>query len=132
MQDSGGSQGTVLIVDDDAELRALVAGVVGGLGCRVLEAADGPSALEAASTIRPDLVLLDMSMPGMDGVAVAAELRRRFEQTGLPMVMLSAQGDPEDEARALGAGCSLYERKPCPPSRLRDIVRGMLSTGRGS
>ena len=132
MQESGGSQGTVLIVDDDAELRALVAGVVGGLGCRVLEAADGPAALRAAAATRPDLVLLDLSMPGMDGVALAAELRRRFDRTGLPMVMLSAHGGPDDEARALGAGCSLYERKPRPPSRLRDIVRGMLPPQRGS
>lgn len=121
---------TVLVVDDDHEIRQTVMDILRRAGCRVVEAADGPAAIAAAVSARPDLVFLDMTMPGgMDGAQVAAELRRRFENEPMPLVVLSAGSDPEDRERALRAGCNLYLTKPCAPSRIREVLRVMLAKG---
>lgn len=120
---------TVLVVDDDQDIRRLVMDVLLRAGYRVVEAGDGPSALAAADETRPDLVLLDMTMPGgMDGVAVAREMRTRFAESPIPLVVLSGGRDPADRRRALDAGCSLYLTKPCAPARLRKIVATMLGS----
>jgi CheY-like chemotaxis protein len=121
---------TVLVVDDDQEIRQSVSDVLRRAGCRVVEAADGAAAIEVAVAVEPDLVFLDMAMPGgMDGAAVAEELRRRFVDRVMPMVALSAGRDPEDRERALRAGCLLYLTKPCAPSRLREVVEDLLHKG---
>jgi len=117
---------TVLVVDDDPEIRQVVMDVLRRAGCRVLEAADGPAAIAAAVAVEPDLVFLDMAMPGMDGPQVAQELRRRFAECDLPVIALSSGSEPEDRARALEAGCNLYLTKPCAPARIRQVVKDML------
>ncbi len=121
---------TVLVVDDDQEIRQSVMEVVRRAGCRVIEAADGPAAIVAAVAAEPDLVLLDMTMPGgMDGAQVAKELHRHFADRAMPMIVLSAGRDPADRTRALDAGCNAYLTKPCPPDRIREVVKDMLRMG---
>jgi CheY-like chemotaxis protein len=118
---------TVLVVDDDQEIRRLVMDVLRRAGYRVIEAGDGPEALAMVTQTRPDLVLLDMTMPGgMDGAEVARQMRTRFAEHPVPVVALSGGRDPSDRRRALDAGCSLYLTKPCAPSRLRRAVATLL------
>lgn len=121
------SEPTVLVVDDDPEIRQSVMDILRRAGCRVVEAADGAAAIAAAVAVKPDLVFLDMTMPGgMDGPQVAAEIRRRFAEHAMPMVALSAGTEAVDRARAIEAGCSLYLTKPCAPSRIRQVAEDML------
>lgn len=121
------SDPTVLVVDDDAEIRRVVMDTLRRAGWRAVEAADGRAAIAAAVALRPDLVVLDMTMPGgMDGPQVAQELRRRFAAGELPVVALSSGKEPADQARALEAGCDLYLTKPCAPARIRQVAKDML------
>ncbi len=126
------SSSTVLVVDDDSEIRQAVMDVLRRAGYRVAEASDGRNAVQRALELKPDLVFLDMAMPGgMDGADVAAELRRREEVRQTPLVALSAGRTPEDRERALRAGCNLYLTKPCAPSRIREVVQTMLAKPSG-
>lgn len=118
---------TLLIVDDDAEIRFLVKAVLDRAGYNVLEAGDGETAIEIAETDQPDLILLDLSMPGRDGIEVATEIRSR-KGSGPLLVALSARHQPSDRERALAAGCDLFLSKPCPPSRLRQTVADLLAS----
>ena len=121
------SSSTVLVVDDDSEIRQAVMDVLQRAGYQVAEACDGPAAVERALELKPDLVFLDMTMPGgMDGADVAAELRRREAVARTPLVALSAGREPEDRERALQAGCNIYLTKPCAPARIREVVQTML------
>jgi CheY-like chemotaxis protein len=118
---------TVLVVDDNAETRWLVADVLRRAGYLVLEAGDGPEAIEVATRQPPDLVLLDMTLPRMDGIEVARRLKAMPELAPIPVVALSARRQPIDREQALAAGCSRYVTKPCPPATLRDVVSEALA-----
>lgn len=124
------SNQTVLVVDDDDEIRHLVRGVLDRAGYHVLDTGDGDAAIRMAESDQPDLVLLDLSMPGRDGLSVASELRSRGGENAPLVVALSARHLPSDRERALAAGCALFLSKPCPPSRLRQTVATLLGDGR--
>lgn len=117
----------VLVVDDDREIRGLVAGALRRDGYTVVEAGDGPEALAVASRLRPDLVVLDMTLPGMDGVEVARQLKATPVLSTIPVVALSALTQEAVRLRALAAGCTRYLTKPCPPAALRDVVAQTLA-----
>jgi CheY-like chemotaxis protein len=117
----------VLVVDDDREVRGLVAGMLRRDGYTVVEAGDGPEALDVAARLRPDLVLLDMTLPGMDGVEVARQLKATPLLATIPVVALSALTQEGVQQRALAAGCARYLTKPCPPAALRDVVAQTLA-----
>ena len=112
----------VLVVDDDREIRVLVAANLRRDGYTVVEASDGPEALDVASRLLPDLVLLDMTLPGMDGVEVARQLKATPVLATIPVIALSALTQEAVQKRALAAGCSRYLTKPYPPAALRDVV----------
>lgn len=117
----------VLVVDDDSEIRGIVAGTLRRDGYTVMEAGDGPTALDAASKLIPDLVLLDMTLPGMDGVEVARRLKATPLLAAIPVLALSALTQQAVRDRALAAGCERYLTKPCPPAALRDAVAQTLA-----
>ncbi|MEU6301103.1 response regulator transcription factor [Streptomyces erythrochromogenes] len=127
---SGGTAGTagrVLVVDDDPTVSEVVAGYLERAGFTVDCAVDGPSALEAAARCRPDLVVLDLMLPGMDGLEVCRRLRANG--TGartLPVVMLTARGDEEDRILGLEVGADDYVTKPFSPRELVLRVRSVL------
>jgi two-component system cell cycle response regulator len=112
----------VLVVDDDREIRVLVAANLRRDGYTVVEASDGPEALDVASRLLPDLVLLDMTLPGMDGVEVARQLKATPVLATIPVIALSALTQEAVQKRALAAGCARYLTKPYPPAALRDVV----------
>jgi putative two-component system response regulator len=92
----------------------------------VVEAADGRSGLEKAQQERPDVVLLDVMMPGLDGWQVAEELVAAEETRAIPIVFLTARADFRDRERGLEAGGIAYLTKPFNPVELAPLVRGLL------
>lgn len=114
---------TVLVVDDEPEIVRLVRDYLKRAGFAVATAADGPSALQAARSARPDIVVLDLGLPGMDGLDVARELRRDGE---LPIIMLTARTEEADRVAGLELGADDYVSKPFSPRELVARVRAVL------
>ncbi|MEU8071195.1 response regulator transcription factor [Micromonospora sp. NPDC049151] len=123
----------VLVVDDDRTVSDVVRRYLEQDGCRVRLSFDGPDALVAAEEEPPDLVVLDLMMPGLDGIEVCRRLRRRLP--GLPVVMLTALGDEADRVAGLEAGADDYVTKPFSPRelvlRIRSVLRRAAPQDRG-
>jgi DNA-binding response OmpR family regulator len=117
----------VLVVDDEAPIRLLCRVNLEAEGMEVLEAADGPSGLEAARRERPDVVLLDVMMPGLDGWRVAEELLDDADTRGIPIVFLTARAELRDRARGLDLGGLDYVTKPFNPVELAPLVRELIA-----
>jgi DNA-binding response OmpR family regulator len=116
----------VLVVDDQAAIRLLCRVNLEAEGMEVIEAGDGESGLAAARAERPDVILLDVMMPGMDGWEVA-ELLVEGEQTSqIPLVFLTARAELRDRARGLELGGVDYITKPFNPVELASVVENML------
>ncbi len=117
----------ILVVDDSRIVRAMVSDVLRAEGYRVREASDGREALARIQESRPDLVLLDVMMPEMDGYEVCRALRRNErEEEYIPILMLTAKGDVEDLARGLAAGADDYIAKPFDNLELLARVKSLL------
>src|SRR5881396_993409 len=114
----------ILIIEDETPMRTALADVLQGEGYRALTAADGKSGLRKAVDERPDLILLDIMMPKLDGYAVCAELRRLSNP--VPILMLTAKGQVEDRVTGLDAGADDYLVKPFSTEELLARVRAML------
>jgi two-component system alkaline phosphatase synthesis response regulator PhoP len=122
----------VLIIDDEAPIRLLIRVNLEAEGIDVIEAGDGPTGLELARSAHPDLVLLDVMMPGLDGWAVAEELLDDVETDDIPIIFLTARAEFRDRARGLDIGGVDYITKPFNPVELAPLVRGLLERlGRG-
>jgi DNA-binding response OmpR family regulator len=117
---------TVLVVDDDAPLRALCRATLDEAGFRVLEAADGDEALELIASDRPDLILLDVVMPRLSGWAVAAELLEEPATSEIPIVFISGRKEVSDRLRAQELRASGYVTKPFDPAGLATTVGTVL------
>lgn len=116
--------GTVLVVEDDAPIRRGVVDSLRFAGYETLEAADGAQGLEIALRSVPDLVLLDVLMPAVDGFTVLEELRRTHPR--LPVIMLTARGSEEDRVRGLRRGADDYVVKPFSTTELLARVEAVL------
>jgi two-component system alkaline phosphatase synthesis response regulator PhoP len=114
---------TILVVDDEPQIVQLVRDYLEHGGFKVLVAADGSSALRIVSTLHPDLVVLDLGLPGMDGLDVARSLRRNG---ALPIIMLTARADESDKLVGLELGADDYLTKPFSPKELVARVRSVL------
>ncbi len=114
----------ILVVDDDPTVSDVVRRYLEQDGCRVRLVCDGPDALTAAATERPDLVVLDLMLPGIDGLEVCRRLRR--DQPDLPIVMLTALGEEADRLVGLELGADDYLTKPFSPRELVLRVRSVL------
>jgi two-component system alkaline phosphatase synthesis response regulator PhoP len=116
----------VLIIDDEAPIRLLCRVNLEAEGMDVVEAGDGPSGLELARAEQPDVVLLDVMMPGLDGWAVAQELLDDVETEEIPIIFLTARAEFRDRARGLDIGGVDYITKPFNPVELAPLVRRLL------
>ena len=114
------------MIDDEAPIRLLCRVNLEAEGMEVLEAADGPSGLAKARAERPDLVLLDVMMPGLDGWGVAEQLLEDQETAGIPIIFLTARAEFRDRARGLDIGGVDYITKPFNPVELAPLVRNLL------
>ncbi len=108
----------VLVVDDEPDITALVAYHLAKAGYRVITAANGRDALRTAREERPDLVVLDLMLPGASGYDVLAELRRREETKDLGIILLTARKDEPDRIKGLSLGADDYLPKPFSPQEL--------------
>ncbi len=117
----------VLVVDDEAPIRLLCRVNLEAEGMNVLEAPDGPSGLELARAERPDAVLLDVMMPGLDGWTVAERLLADEETREIPIVFLTARADLRDRARGMDLGGLGYVTKPFNPVELASLVRDVVA-----
>ncbi len=117
---------SVLVIDDEAPIRLLCRVNLEAEGMEVAEAPDGPSGLELAQEGRPDAILLDVMMPGLDGWAVAEALLRDERTMTIPIIFLTARADLRDRARGLDLGGLDYITKPFNPVELASLVRGVL------
>jgi DNA-binding response OmpR family regulator len=117
---------TTLVIDDEAPIRLLCRVNLEAEGITVIEAADGPSGLELARNERPDAILLDVMMPGLDGWTVAGELLADEATRGIPIIFLTARADLRDRARGIDAGGLDYITKPFNPVELAPLVRAVV------
>jgi DNA-binding response OmpR family regulator len=116
----------VLVIDDEAPIRLLCRVNLEAEGMDVLEAADGKTGLDLAREQQPDVVLLDVMMPGLDGWRVAEELLEDDRTRGIPIIFLTARAEFRDRARGLDIGGVDYVTKPFNPLDLAELVRGLL------
>ncbi len=114
---------TILIVDDEPDVRALLTTRLRAQPYRVLEAADGPSAVTLAAQARPDLILLDIMMPGMDGIATYQALRREPATAAIPIIFLTALAERvATTQRPLPPGTYTVLSKLCEPRELLEAI----------
>jgi CheY-like chemotaxis protein len=122
-----GPETTILICDDEPNLRELMRlSLETGAGYRFVEAADGGEAIELLERARPDLILLDVMMPGTSGIAVLEHLRAHPELSQTPVIVVSAFASPPDRQQALDAGATRFVKKPFDPEALRSLVEELL------
>lgn len=114
----------VLVVDDDLDARRIYAEYLRSKGWTVVTAADGRKGIEKANDLKPDMVVLDLSMPRVDGWTVLTRLRESSWTATIPIIVVSALTDARDEA--LAAGCDAFLTKPCLPEILWLQIYAML------
>lgn len=113
----------VLVVDDDAEIRKLLGEYLERNGFRVSLATDGPEMRRALDRSRPDLVVLDLMLPGESGLTLCRDLR---VESSLPVIMLTARAEPADVAKGLALGADGYITKPYSKNQLAEVIRRVL------
>ena len=127
MATSESTPSTVLVVDDDPTVREVVSRYLSRDGHRVIQRSNGIDGLEAALTEEPDLVVLDLMMPGLDGLQVCEQLRHH---SSVPVIMLTALGEESDRVVGLEYGADDYVTKPFSPRELALRVAGVLRRSR--
>jgi len=120
-------QPSILIVEDEADIRHLLSHNLAREGYQVTDAASGEEALRLVAVQAPDLILLDLMLPGVDGLTVCRKLRGRTESAAVPIIMLTAKGEETDIVSGLNAGANDYVTKPFSPkvrlARIRAVLR---------
>ncbi|HEY3050850.1 MAG TPA: response regulator [Gaiellaceae bacterium] len=117
---------SVLVIDDEGPIRLLCRVNLEAAGMEVYEAEDGPSGVEVARSEQPDVILLDVMMPGMDGWEVFGVLLRDERTATIPIVFLTARAELRDQARGLELGGVDYVTKPFDPLELAPMVNDLL------
>ena len=118
---------TVLVVEDDQDIRFLLSETISELDYDVLEASDGRTGFRRALEKRPDLILLDVMMPVMDGFQVLAKLKEHAETHPIPVIMVSARGQEQDMMRAMRGGAWGYVIKPWNPDDLESKINNAVA-----
>lgn len=124
------SEGRILIVDDETSIRLICRLNLRSTGFDTLEASDGASAIALARSERPDLILLDIMLPEVDGWTVAEELATKDETRDIPILFLSARSDVADQELGHEKGGLGYITKPFDPMAMTDTVRSVLERAR--
>src|SRR4029079_5390943 len=110
--DDADGKGTILLVEDEDQLRRVMKDLLAREGYAIVEAADGVQALEQVDRHNPDVILLDLNLPGMDGYGVLQHLRSRPGTSNVPVIVLTAKGDEDNEVRVLKMGADDFLTKP--------------------
>jgi len=125
-------QPLVLVVDDFQDNREMYAEFLAYQGFRVIQAANGVEALDQAFSNRPDIIIMDLSLPVMDGWEATRRLKADRRTNDIPVVALTGHAMQGHSKGAIEAGCDSFVAKPCLPDQLVAEIRKMLSTPRGS
>jgi two-component system, cell cycle response regulator DivK len=118
----GAAHPTVLVAEDHDDTRFMLKVLLERKGYRVVEAGDGLEAVEAARRERPDIVLMDVSLPSLDGLAATRLMRERETLRAVPVVAVSGHAAERDQTEALAAGCSADHTQPIDFDRLDDLL----------
>ena len=117
---------TILVVDDFDDTRLLLRTWLERRGFRVVEAENGIQAINQAETESPDLIIMDMQMPQLDGLAATRRIRKLESMNSVPIVAVSAYGADQFRELALAAGCNEYVSTPFEPATLEGIIRNLV------
>lgn len=118
--------GVVLIVDDTPDTRAMYSLYFRSIGFTVITADDGEAGVNAAVTQRPDVIIMDLSMPRMDGITAIRRLKEDPRSREIPVILFTGYPIRALQENALDAGAALLQMKPCLPEELAVLVRGLL------
>ena len=121
--------GRVLLIEDEPNIAEAIRFILGRDGLQVFVQADGREGLAAVASVQPDLVILDLMLPGLDGMAVLAHLRGDPVTKDLPVMMLTAKGQGRDREAATRAGVSAFMTKPFSNAEMVAAVRTLLGPG---
>jgi two-component system, cell cycle response regulator DivK len=127
MEQNGNPKLTVLVVEDFADNRFMMRKLLEMSGYQVVEAVDGREAVEIAESARPDLILMDLSLPRLDGLDATRRIRELEGLTRVPIVAVSAHDTKDFHADALAAGCNEYVTKPIDFDELDALVKKLLA-----
>ena len=116
----------ILVVEDQEDLRGLLRTLLTGSGYEVLEAANGEAGVAKAKSDRPDLVLMDIQMPVLDGYEATRQIKADSDLKATPVIAVSSFAMKGDEEKARAAGCDHYVTKPYSPMQLLRVIRGYL------
>lgn len=119
---------TILIADDSEDNRSMYSEYLVFAGYSVLQATNGFEAVSIATAMKPDLILMDLSMPELDGWQATRELKRNKATRSIKIVALTGHAFSEMESRVIDAGCDRYVAKPCLPHEVAEIVAELLSS----
>ena len=122
---TGAAKPVVLVVEDHDDTREMLQLLLGIFGCRVLAAANGDEAMSLAEEILPDLILMDMKMPRLDGLSLTRMMRRHPTLSLVPIVAVSGMVTPQFHNEALNAGCNQCLDKPIDFDRLERLVKAL-------
>ncbi|SFK78286.1 response regulator [Methylocapsa palsarum] len=117
----------ILVVEDTYDNRQILRDLLTSAGFEFLEAVDGEKGVQMAATCRPDLILMDIQLPGLDGFAAIGKIKGDLELKDIPVIGVSSHANSDDAAKALQAGFSAYVTKPFSPRALLARVRELLS-----
>jgi two-component system, cell cycle response regulator DivK len=117
----------ILVVEDQADNRQILRDLLGNAGFDLMEAENGEDALAAVAKQRPDLILMDIQLPTMDGYEATRRIRANPEMKDLPIIAVTSNALTGDDAKALAAGCNAYMAKPYSPRALLAKVREYLA-----
>jgi len=120
-----------MVVDDDDDLRTMVGELLRRAGYVVVSAASGQEAYSLALETLPDLIMMDIGMPGMDGLTTLWEMRQHDELAKVPVIILTAYESYDLRGEAANTGCQAYMTKPFEPIELKQVVTRLLSQSAG-
>ena len=119
----------ILVVEDQEDLRGMLRDLLTGSDYSVIEATDGAAGIAMAKSERPDLILMDIQMPVIDGYEATRRIRADPAIDGIPIIAVSSFAMKGDEQKARSAGCDHYVTKPYSPMQLLKVIRGILGHG---
>jgi CheY-like chemotaxis protein len=129
-KDAGKRQATILLVDDEDQLRKVMRDLLEREGYAVAEARDGVQALDEVDRHAPDVIVLDLNLPGLDGYSVLSQLRSRQHTRAIPVIVLTAKGDEDNEVRVFELGADDFLTKPFRARALSARLEAVLSRRR--
>jgi len=116
----------ILVVEDQEDLRGILRDLLTSSGYEMLEAADGQAGVDKAKAEKPDLILMDIQMPVMDGYEATRQIKANLDLKSIPIVAVSSFAMKGDEEKARASGCDHYVTKPYSPMQLLRMVRNVL------